>query len=532
MSHAAPHHTVDDRPTPPAVFPTAGHATISVTLTKPDDLDEQTLRALTGRVDCLEVRADLLGDPDPRRIRRHFDGDLVYNLRSAGQGGAFTGGPDERRARLRAAAGHYDVLDLEEPDLSPDLLEAVPARQRRISWHGPSTDVPALHATLARLRATPARLYLVATATTRAEQALAPLLLLKESGQPDVTAFGTGTAGTWSRLLAPRLGAPVIYGRLDGTGDTGVPTVDQIVTDYGFPAMPALGALYGIIGGAVSRSMSPRLHNAGYRQRGLPALYLPFQVSDFAPFWRQVVEVGTVALGMPLRGATVVSPHKEAALRTATTLSQTARRSGSANSLVRSDRGWRADTSNSPAVLDALARADVSTTGRRVAVVGCGGAGRAAAAALHQSGARPTLVNRGTARGRYAAELLGLPFVPLADFDPAGFALVVHATPLNEVAPFPVDRLDEGATVLDMVYAPADTALVTAARSRGLTAIDGWDVLLADAGCQFRLMTGADMPVETTSALLSAARSARRHTAAVAALTEVATTAATTRQGR
>lgn len=53
-------------------------------------------------------------------------------------------------------------------------------------------------------------------------------------------------------------------------------------------------------------------------------------------------------------------------------------------------------------------------------------------------------------------------------------------------------------------------AVVAAARARGLTAIDGWDVLLADAGQQFRLMTGHDMPADPTRTLLRAARVARR----------------------
>lgn len=496
---------------PSTLAPAAsGSATISVTLTSASHADAQVLRALSSRAGCLEVRADLVGDLDPDRLRRHFDGELLYSLRGVEQGGAFGGDRDERHARLLAAVGRYDLVDLEERDLVPELLGRIPPRTRRISWHGPAADTAALHTTLARMRAVQARLYLIASDTTRTEDALTPLMFLKESGSCDVTAFGTGAAGTWSRLLAPWLGAPVIYGRIDAVADTGIPTVDQLVGDYGFPRLRPLRNLYGIVGRSVSRSLSPRLHNAGYRELDLPALYLPFQVEEFLPFWREVAERGLTALGVPLCGATVVSPHKEAALRSATTRSAAASDSGSANSLVGSGRNWRADTSNSPAVIAALIQAGTPIVHRRAAVIGCGGAGRAAARALKRAGAQPILVNRGLGRGQYAADLLGLPFVALADFDPGGFAVVVHATPLADVTPFRVEDLPAGATVLDMVYAPEDTALVTAARGRGLTAIDGWDVLLADASCQFRLMTGHDMPAEHTRDLLRAARSARR----------------------
>lgn len=486
--------------------PTSGTATISVAVTRPSQVDERVLRALAGRVGCLEVRADLVGDLEPDQLRRHFDGELVYSLRGAGQGGAFQGGREERHARLAAAAAHYDLVDLEPDDLVPHLLARIPSQARRISWHGPATGTGELRATLTRMLAARARLYLVAPATTRPEHALAPLLLLKEFGRSDLTAFGTGTAGTWSRLLAPWLGAPVVYARLDSVADVGVPTVDQLVRDYGFPRLRPLKTLYGIVGRSVSRSLSPRLHNAAYRDLDLPALYLPFQVEDFTPFWREVVEQGLTTLGVPMRGATVVAPHKEAALRMADTRGASANASGSANSLVRSDGCWHAETSNSPAVTTAFARAGVSVAGRPVAVVGCGGAGRAAAVALRQAGAAPTLVNRGRERGRYAADLLGLPFVPLADFDPGEFTVVVHATTLADRVPFRVSALPTGSTVLDMVYGPQDTALVAAARSREHLVIDGWDVLLADAASQFRLMTGREMPAEHTRTLLHASR--------------------------
>jgi 3-dehydroquinate dehydratase / shikimate dehydrogenase len=123
------------------------------------------------------------------------------------------------------------------------------------------------------------------------------------------------------------------------------------------------------------------------------------------------------------------------------------------------------------------------------------------------------LVNRGLARGRYAAQLLRMPFVPLAEFSPRGFPVVVHATPLSAKPVFDVDDLPDGAAVLDMVYAPEDTALAAAARARGLTVVDGWDMLLADASCQFRLMTGRQMPIPRARALLAAARDARRRPA-------------------
>jgi 3-dehydroquinate dehydratase/shikimate dehydrogenase len=276
-----------------------------------------------------------------------------------------------------------------------------------------------------------------------------------------------------------------------------VPTVQRLLSDYPFPALPPIRRLYGIVGQAVGDSLSPRLHNLGYRRRGLPSLFLPFAVPDQASFvtgfWPGV-PAGLDELGMPLRGLTVTAPHKEAALSLADSASPTARAAGSANALLCRNGRWRAETTDASATAAVLRRAGVALQGRSAAVLGCGGAGRASAVALIARGANVTLVNRGSHRGRLAARLLGVPFAPLASFTPAGCALVVHATPIRADLPVDVDALGDDAVVLDLVYGPEVTALVAAARRRGLPVIDGWQVLAAEVAHQFRLMTGRTLP--------------------------------------
>ncbi len=452
----------------------------------------------------IEVRADLLHDIDPALLRARTSGRLSYNLRSESDGGTFRGDAKERARRLTAALEHYDTVDLEvDRDLTPELLARIPPHRRRISWHGPAGDVRALNGQFERMAATPARLYLLAPNIHSAEHALAPLRLLKQLQRSDVTAFGTAPAGMWSRLLAPRLGAPIVFGRIAANEEC-VPTVDQLVHDYQFPALPPVKRLFAIVGRSLARSMSPRLHNAGYRAIGLPALYLPMPVDDFGSFWPKIADE-LRELGFSLDGVTVVSPHKEAALRAAHRASELAASSGAANILVRTPTGWRAHSTNPIGVIGALRRAGARIGGRRAAVIGCGGAGRGAARGLMKAGLRPDMVNRGEERGRYAADLLGLRYLPLSRFAPEEYSLIVHATPLREGAPFPVHRLGEGAIVLDMGYGPKETALVAearAARRKRLLVIDGWAVLSIDAAHQFETMTGRRMPIHDARAVL------------------------------
>lgn len=483
-------------------------AHIVAVVARPEDLTTPCLRGLAGVADALEVRADLVGDPDPHRLRRHFTGPVTYSLRSSRHGGRSTAGPVERRTRLLRAADHYDVVDLEAvDDLVPELLAGIPARQRRVSWHQPESARPEwsadrgagvlgaaaeLRERFAAMATTPALLYLLVPRSGTQYGSAAPLLLTG-LGRSDVTAFASGPAGTWTRVLAPWLGAPLAFGRADAPGADGMPSVGQLLTDYGLPALPPISALLGIAGHAPGRSLSPRLHNAALRKLQLPALYLPFQVDTFPRFWHWANGFGTLA-GLPLRGLTVTAPHKQSAVEEADIVGPQALRCGAANVLWLDAGRWRAATTDTAAALHILARAGVDPSGRRAAVIGCGSTGQAVALALLQAGARVTLVNRGHARGREASSRLGAPYVPLSRFSPAGHAVLVHATPLAERQPFPVAAVDPDAAVLEMVYRDPPTALMSATRARGLIGIDGWDVLLVEVSEQFQLLTGHPFP--------------------------------------
>jgi 3-dehydroquinate dehydratase / shikimate dehydrogenase len=475
-------------------------ATLVATLTMPPSLGGEELTALPPAVQCLEVRTDLLGDIDPDRLRRHFPGQLLYALRSRAEGGHFEGSSRQRRDRLLRAAQQYDLIDLEgERDLLPEFLAAIPAYKRLISWHGQSLDTEKLSARFEQLSTVRARLYKLVLTAAKVGDALIPLRLLRSLGRSDTLAYATGQMGSWSRLVAPHLGAPMVFGIVaEDRRIQGEPTIAQLIEDYRLPVLTPLNELYGIVGNPVSHSLSPRLYNAAFRALGYPALYLPFQAQSFADFWHEVVDGETLpSLGMPLRGLTVVSPHKEAALGVAGPKCPMVRRAGSTNILFRMNGTWAADTTDPEGVLLILRERGIPIRRKRAAVVGCGGAGRPVAAALDQAGAEVTLVNRGFERGQLAVSLLGLPFVPLSKFKVDGFSIVVHAAPVgrdDNRLPFAIERLNKDAVVVDLVYGSKPTPLVIGTRSLGRMAIEGREVLLTQVLRQFRLMTGRHMP--------------------------------------
>ena len=458
------------------------------------------LRVLPDAVEWLEVRADLAGDLDPDWLRSHFSGRLLYTLRSVAEGGRFDGSALERRSRLLRAAAHYDLVDLEcDRDLVPELIGAIAATRRLISWTGQTAHIGGLRDRAQQITSHEARLYKLAPAATNNSDGIVPLEVLRSFNRRDLVAFATGAAGFWSRLLAPYLGAPFIFGAIaDSEPSLSEPTISQLIDDYGLPDLPPPGDLYGIVGNPVAHSLSPRLHNAAYRTLGLPGLFVPFQETSFDDFWRQMVQTDALqAFSAAIKGLTVASPFKEAALHAGASVSTTVQRAGATNIFTRNGNGWKADTTDPEGTVLALAERGISIRHQKAAVVGCGGAGRAVAAALDELGAAVTLVNRSPGRGVLAQELLGLPFIPLSQFSPADYSMVVNATPVGrngEALPFDLCRMRNGGSVVDLTYGRERTPLIRQAVSLGMTAIEGLEVLLIQVLRQFHLMTGAEMP--------------------------------------
>ena len=492
-----------------------GTARLVATLTETPSEGAAELDGLPSEVSVLEVRADLTGDPDAASLRRDlmsrgFSGDLLYTLRSRAEGGRWHGSDEERRQRLTAAVDGYDLVDLEgERDLHSPVLEAVPAEKRLISWHGPATDLDTLSQRFEGLAVVDARFYKLVPVVGQSGAELQPLQLLHGLGRRDVVAFAAGEVGLWTRLVAPRLGCPLVYGSVgEDPAAPGQPSVARLVRDYGLPDLPPVEALFGIVGRPVSHSLSPRLHNGAYRELGLPFLYLPFHAPSFGDFWLEVVEDPSFAAwGLPLQGLSITSPFKASAQAVAGATSPLVECIGGANTLVLHDGVWEAESTDPDGVVGPLEERGIRISGRRAAVWGAGGAGRAAAVGLARAGADVTLVNRSAERGREVARALELSFLPLEEVDPADFELLIHATPLgredSDGLPFDPEAVSPAAVVVDMVYRERPTGLVEALRRRGVEVVDGREMLLYQAFAQFRLMTGHELPGALGRRLLS-----------------------------
>ncbi|MDP8975681.1 MAG: shikimate dehydrogenase [Actinomycetota bacterium] len=257
-----------------------------------------------------------------------------------------------------------------------------------------------------------------------------------------------------------------------------------------------------MLGRPVAHSLSPVLHNAAFAALGLDWAYLAF---DVAPGEAAAAVGGARALG--IEGLSVTMPHKEAVARAVDRLSATAERLGAVNTVVRVGGDLVGENTDGQGFVDAL-RADLGfePSGRRCLVVGAGGAARAVILALAEAGAADVaVVGRSAQRVDAAAALVGEPARPGRPEGAAEADLVVNATPVGmaghpEGPPLDTGVLGPGQVVVDLVYHPAVTPLVAAARQRGAVAVGGLGMLVHQAAHAFRLWTGQDAPLEAMSA--------------------------------
>ncbi|MEY2422616.1 MAG: shikimate dehydrogenase [Acidimicrobiaceae bacterium] len=261
--------------------------------------------------------------------------------------------------------------------------------------------------------------------------------------------------------------------------------------------------LAGVIGAPIRHSLSPAIFNAAFEACELDWAYLAFEVRP-GDAHRALEAMRTLDIG----GLSVTMPHKDTVAELVDVCAPEAAALHAVNCVVATAEGLLGENTDGPGFLDAL-RAEVGfeMSGRRAVVLGAGGAARAIVLALSRAGAlQVSVVNRTAARAEIAAALAG-PVGRVATIDAiAGADLVVNATSVgmgDGRAPFDASLLAAGQVVADIVYHPRPTPLVSAARERGIVAVDGLGMLVHQAGHAFRLWTGLEPPIQ---AMTEAAR--------------------------
>jgi shikimate dehydrogenase len=260
-----------------------------------------------------------------------------------------------------------------------------------------------------------------------------------------------------------------------------------------------------VIGNPVAHSLSPILHNSAFEKEGLPICYVAFRVEDLAAAMAGV-------RGFNLLGLSVTIPHKVEVLAYLDEVEDTARQIGSVNTVLNRDGKLIGFNSDGMGALRAIEEARIDLAGRRIAILGSGGAARAIAFSIGKAAGLEEMVLFGVEREqcrRLAEDLQKVLAFPVRWFDQSQANLarylrdadgIVHCTPVG-MNPHPdaslvsKDLLRAEQFVFDIVYTPMKTRLLRDAESVGCRIVPGVEMFLYQAVFQFECWTGRKAPL-------------------------------------
>lgn len=269
----------------------------------------------------------------------------------------------------------------------------------------------------------------------------------------------------------------------------------------------------GVIGNPVGHSLSPVIHNAAFRKLGLNFVYLAWQVETIGEAIK-----GLRALGN-FRGASVTIPHKVAAIPFLDHVEMTAQRIGAINTIVAEKGKLTGYNTDATGALRALREGRVELKGRRIVILGSGGAARAIAFALAVESGAEKLTLLGIddpERTSLAQDIRSQTALTVEDFHLdettlcrvlPGVHVLIHCTPVGlspnaDTTCVPAPLLHDNLSVMDIVYNPLETRLLKDAKRAGCRTIPGLEMFLHQAVTQFEFWTNQSAPVDVMRRVL------------------------------
>ncbi|RMH25209.1 MAG: type I 3-dehydroquinate dehydratase [Planctomycetota bacterium] len=509
--------------------------------------------------DIVEYRVDLLmelEEPLESRIDRIkalvADSPLpcILTCRPEWEGGLYTGPEDERVSMFEAlgTADHppaYIDVELKAYTASPNIRQKInlavdhPKQQRAVrtrlilSTHDFQSRPADLTRRILAMHDEPAcAIVKIAYRARSIRDNLELFDILAERQKPTI-ALAMGEHGLMSRVLAPKFGAFLTFASLRDESATapGQPTIDDLLNLYRFRSIKPTTKVYGVIGWPVAQSMSPLIHNAGFESIGFDGVYLPLPIAadpndpESTAISLRATFAALVTHGaLNFAGASVTVPHKELILQDSA-LEDIGPWNiydiGAANTLHRhaydpnrpDEHLWQAANTDAAAISTLLDDEFGSIRDKRIAIIGAGGAARAAAYVSATRGARVTIYNRNADRAKsLAASLNKLDLdqeitAAASDTLPTSHAdLYINCTPLGMTAgpdpdalaiPIPdMPNLSPDTVFFDTVYNPPETPMLREARARGYRTIDGVQMFVKQAAAQFQLWTNHPAPTD------------------------------------
>ena len=437
---------------------------------------------LPSAVDGIELRLDYLSKIDFSVLETFLHASkrlILFALRKKSQGGKFQGTEEEREnliTRLLKLKPHF--FDLEGDMRSAFLMETInnhPNTKFILSHHDfekTPENLDEIFRSLARYNPFTCKIAAMANSTNDALR-----MLLFSKLHPLASMISMGEKGEFARVLGKTTGNVIDYAALQGQTPTGPGqlTVEELVEIYRYPVLNQETVIYGLIGNPVAKSPGHLYHNGVFRRRNVNALYIKMIVNpeELGDFIRYAKEIN-------IRGLSVTIPLKEKILPYIDELDPKTREIGAANTLrFQDDRIYGTNTDGTGA-LDAIEK-QMKVEGKKIALLGAGGAARGIAFEAKKRKASVTILNRTLSRAEKLAIDVGGNANGLNDV-PRDTDILINCSP--NPLPIQSDLIPPKALVMETVIVPQITTFLQEALSRGCHVVYGEEMFFNQAASQ------------------------------------------------
>ncbi len=439
--------------------------------------------------DGIELRLDAFSSFDLDHIvllKARSKLPILFTLRSVAQGGFFQAEKEIRlnclSRLLKLAPDFMDISDKE------DLQYLRKNKPRKTKWIYSYHNYQSTHSNLDRIflsmQDPDIEIYKICTFASSTIDALRLLLWTKQKNAEGKKLIGLcmGEKGQITRILSPIIKNYMQFAPLHSKDAIapGQLTVAELKEIYHIEKHDEQTAIYGLIGNPVAQSPSHQTHNLFFKKQNLNAVYVKMILAP--------EELGmflTLAAEFGFKGLSVTIPFKEEVMKHLKKIDSYAQDIGAVNTLVLSNEmSWKGYNTDAPAALDAIEEYR-SVNGKKIVILGAGGAARAIAFEAKSRGADIEVFTRNLTKRSWNPQW-NIPFFDIESLSKAiSYDVLINATP--DPSPIPLSCIVPQSIIMDINTSHRDTDFLNRARELNCTVIEGLEMFERQAARQMNL---------------------------------------------
>ena len=429
------------------------------------------LQTIPDRINGIELRLDLFPEIDLKEIKNLLSFStlpFLFTLRKSSHGGRFPGSEEEREGIIE------QLLQLQPPffdleyDMRTTFLQMILQKYSKtkfiLSYHNFQETPLDLEKVFSSMSSYPVYSYKLATLSHSTTDALRMLLFSRR--HPRISAICMGEKGEFARVLGPVCGNVIDYASTTDERKTapGQLSAHDLIHIYHYHTLNPKTALYGLIGNPVEHSRGHLYHNSIFANRHFNAVYVKMIVEpeELPLFFSLAREIG-------FQGLSITMPLKEKVVSFLDRIDPKAKQIGAVNTLLIEKGEIFGLNTDAIGALDAIETRG-SVKGKKIVLLGAGGAARAVAFEAISRGAQVLILNRTVPKAKEVAKEIGCRAGGLSDV-PSDYQILINCS--SDPMPIDPEKISLFRLVMDLVYVPKETSFLLKAKEVGCQIIYG-----------------------------------------------------------